>query len=285
MVSERRIHHTGCLVSVRPLFPASNWRVMMRFMCQSACPISQDEVWMPMETSVGCSYSNCALNSTCYAFYYLFNTNRMCMNASLFCLFDLLFLDSFLFYCILHVRVFRTGGSESKSLHSDWVASLMFSAPVPIFFRHFSLMLQTNQDTILPHSVCSHATYLFQLTRCRPKPCIRSVTFTLTETGYSFEIFINIYQVKRCPIPKGRNFNAYRHEKVNSVLTFQSLMYSYRKPWKCHDIGYFTEIRNRHRRITTFKGCCLKLVLLISVQQRWYYSYNCKKLHLQLIDI
>lgn len=138
------------------------------------------------------------------------------------------FFDSFLFYCFQHFLVTHTEGSESKSLHSDWVASLKFSAPFPSFFRHISLMLRINQDRILPHSVRSYATtYLCHLTRCRPKPCIRSVTDTLRETGYSFEIFINIYQY---PIPKDRNFNAYRHEKLKSALTVQSIMCWYRKP-------------------------------------------------------
>jgi len=171
--------------------------------------------------------------------------------------------DSFLFYCFLHFLVIHTGSSESKYLHSDWVASRKFPAPVPTFFRHIGLILQIDQDRILPRPLRSYATYLCHLTRCRPKPCI--VTYTLRETGYSFEIFINIYQIIGCPIPKERNFNAYRHEKVKSVLTFQSItrMWWYRKPWKCHDVGYFMEIRNRHRRITTFKGCCLKLVLFM----------------------
>lgn len=183
---------------------------------------------MPMDTSVGGPYSNCVPNSICYVFY-LFNTNRTCLNASLF-RFLSSFFDSFLFYCFLHFLVIHTGGSESKSLHSDSVASLKFSAPVTSFFRHTSLMLQIDQDRILPHSVCSYAIYLCHLTRCRPKPCIRSVTCTLMETGYSFEILINIYQITRCPIPKERNFNACRHEKVKSVLTFQSIMCWYRKP-------------------------------------------------------
>jgi hypothetical protein len=95
VVSKRRIHHIGCLVSTRSLFSAGNWRVMVRFMCQSTCSISPDEVWMAVDTSVGGPYSNCVPNSICYAFY-LFNTNRMCMNVSLFCPLDLPFLILFL---------------------------------------------------------------------------------------------------------------------------------------------------------------------------------------------
>jgi len=76
IVSERRIHHIGCLVSMRSLFSAGNWRIMARFVCQSVCPISPDEAWMPMDTSFGGPYSNCVPSSICYAFY-LFNTNRM----------------------------------------------------------------------------------------------------------------------------------------------------------------------------------------------------------------
>lgn len=103
-MSERTIHHIGCLVSIRSLFSAGNWRVMVRFMCQSACPISPDEVGMPMDTSVGAPYSNCVTHSICYAFY-IFNTNRICMNMHeciSFLSFWSFFFDSFLFYCFLH---------------------------------------------------------------------------------------------------------------------------------------------------------------------------------------
>jgi len=185
LVSKRRIHHIGFLVSMRSLISAGNWRVMVKFMCQSACLISPEEWTLPLEVRTQIVYRIHTLRI--FSVQYKPHMHE--------CISFLSFWSSFFyyfhFYCFLHFLVIHTGGSESKSLHSDWVASLKFSAPVLSFFRHISLILQIDQYRILSHSVRSYATYLCHLTRCRPKPCIRSVTYTLMETGYSFEIFIN----------------------------------------------------------------------------------------------
>jgi hypothetical protein len=144
-------------------------------------------------------------------------------------------------------------------------------------------MLQTDQKRILPHPVRSYATYFCHLTRCRPKLHIRSGSYTLMETVYSFKIFINSYQITWCTIPKDRNFNGFRDENVKSFLTPHSI--SRWKPWKCHDVRYFMEIQKRHHRITALKCTVWNQCCSYFVRQRWYYSYNCNKLHLQLIDI
>jgi hypothetical protein len=152
------------------------------------------------------------------------------MTASPFCLSGLLSLIVyFLFYCVRHNFVTHSGVSQSKSLHTDWVAYLKVSALLP---------LSSNRPGTRP-SISSPLKYFCHLTRCRPKLCVRNATYTLLkETGIPSK-YSWISTEVHCQIPKGRNLNSYCRENVKSFLLFWSIACWYRNPWKCCDIEYF----------------------------------------------